>query len=159
MNVDPDLTLMPKPSSFDDLAREAETANGVDEKRAYEVGYGKPPCQTRFKKGHSGNPKGRTAGTKNLSTLLSEALNERVVVTQNGRRRKITKRKAIVTQLVNRSASADLPALKLVFDMVRDTEKRMDSAAPETASLSAEDEKVIAQLKARLDAKKRESDD
>ena len=73
----------------------------------YEVGYGKPPCQTRFKKGHSGNPKGRTAGDKNLSTLLSEALNERVVVTQNGRRRKITKRKAIVTQLVNRSASAD----------------------------------------------------
>jgi hypothetical protein len=159
MNVDPDLTLMPKPSSFDDLAREAETASAVDEKSAYEVGYGKPPCQTRFEKGHSGNPKGRTAGAKNLSTLLSEALNERVVVTQNGRRRKITKRKAIVTQLVNRSASADLPALKLVFDMVRHTENRMDSAAPETVSFSGEDEKVIAQLKARLDAKKRESDD
>jgi hypothetical protein len=158
MNVDPDLTL-PKPSSFDDLAREAEAANAVDEKRGYDVGYGKPPCQTRFKKGHSGNPKGRTAGDKNLSTLLSEALNERVVVTQNGRRRKITKRKAIVTQLVNRSASADLPALKLLLDMVRDTENRMDSAAPETASFSAEDHKVIAQLNARLDAKKRESDD
>jgi hypothetical protein len=43
--------------------------------------------------------------------------------------------------------------------MVRDTENRMASAAPETASFSAEDEKVIAQLKARLDAKKRESDD
>lgn len=157
MNVDPYLT--PKPSSFDDLAREAETANAVAEKRAYEVGYGKPPCQSRFKKGQSGNPKGRTAGAKNLSTLLSEALNERVVVTQNGKRRKITKRKAIVTQLVNRSASADLPALKLVFDMVRDTENRIDSAAPETASFSAEDKKVIAQLKARLDAKKRESDD
>ena len=122
MNVDSDLT------------REAETANAIDEKRAYEVGYGKPPCQTRFKKGHSGNPKGRTAGTKNLSTLLSEALNERVVVTQNGRRRKITKCKAIVTQLVNRSANADLPSLKLVFDLVRHTENRMDSAAPETAS-------------------------
>ena len=157
MNVDPDLT--PKPSSFDDLAREAETANAVAEKRAYEVGYGKPPCQSRFKKGQSGNPKGRTAGAKNLSTLLSEALNERVVVTQNGRRRKITKCKAIVTQLVNRSASADLPSLKLMFELVRHTENRKDSAAPETASFSAEDEKVIAQLKARLDAKKRESDD
>ena len=159
MNVEPDLTAMPKPSSCDDLARDAETANAVDEKSGYAVGYGKPPCQTRFKKGQSGNPKGRTAGARNLSTLLSEALNERVVVTQNGKRRKITKRKAIITQLVNRSASADLPALKLLFDMVRDTENRMDSAAPETASFSAEDEKVIAQLKARLDAKKRESDD
>jgi hypothetical protein len=35
----------------------------------------------------------------------------------------------------------------------------MDSAAPEAASFSAEDERVIAQLKARLDDKKRESDD
>ena len=60
---------------------------------------------------------------------------------------------------MNRSASAHLPALKLVFDMVRDTENRMASAAPETASFSAEDEKVIAQLKARLDAKSRESHD
>ena len=101
---------------------------------------------------------GRPA-TRTFSTLLSEALNERVVVTQNGRRRKITKRKAIVTQLVNRSASADLPALKLLLHMVRDAENRVDSAAPETASFSAEDEKVIAQLMARLGAKKRESDD
>jgi hypothetical protein len=68
-----------------------------DERHDYEVGYGKPPCQTRFRKGQSGNPKGRTAGDKNLSTLLREALNEHVVVTENGRRRKITKRKAILT--------------------------------------------------------------
>ena len=118
-----------------------------DERHDYEVGYGKPPCQTRFRKGQSGNPKGRTAGDKNLSTLLRETLNEHVVVTENGRRRKISKRKAILTQLVNRSASADLPSLKLVFELVRHTENRMDSAAPETASFSAEDEKVIAQLK------------
>jgi len=25
----------------------------------YDVGYGKPPKQSRFKKGHSGNPYGR----------------------------------------------------------------------------------------------------
>jgi hypothetical protein len=130
-----------------------------DDMHDYQVGYGKPPCQTRFRKGQSGNPKGRTAGDKNLSTLLREALNEHVVVTENGRRHKITKRKAIVTQLVNRSASADLPAVKIVLDMVRDIENRMESAAPEAASFSVEDEKVIAQLKLRLRGKKRESDD
>jgi len=27
----------------------------------YEVGYGKPPLQTRFRKGQSGNPRGRLA--------------------------------------------------------------------------------------------------
>jgi len=51
---------------------------------------------TRFKRGQSGNPKGRPGGAKNLSTLLSEALNEAVIVAENGGRRKITKRQAII---------------------------------------------------------------
>jgi len=67
-----------------------------DKEANYEVGYGKPPCHTRFVKGQSGNPRGRPPGTKNLKTLLSEALNEMVIVTDNGRSRKITKRE--VTQ-------------------------------------------------------------
>src|SRR5215469_5153687 len=58
-----------------------------EKQRDYEVGYGKPPRSSRFKKGQSGNPRGRPSGSKNLSTLLSEALNEPVIVTENGRRR------------------------------------------------------------------------
>src|SRR6266850_7007882 len=79
-----------------------------DKQRDYEGGYGKPPRHTRFKPGRSGKPRGRPSGSKNLTTLLSEALNEFVIVAENGRRRKITKRQAIVTQLVNRSAKSDL---------------------------------------------------
>ena len=33
--------------------------------KSYRVGYGKPPKRTRFKKGHSGNPKGRKKGSRN----------------------------------------------------------------------------------------------
>ena len=93
-----------------------------DQKRDYKVGYRKPPRQTRFTKGQSGNPRGRSPGAKNLKTLLSDALNEFVIVSENGVRRKITKREAIVTQLVNRSASADFRAIKILLDMVRDIE-------------------------------------
>ena len=73
-----------------------------DRKTGYEVGYGRPARHTRFEKGRSGNPRGRPPRAQNLKTLLSDALNETVIVAENGKRRKITKRVAIITQLVNR---------------------------------------------------------
>lgn len=38
----------------------------------YEVGFGKPPSETRFKPGQSGNPKGRPRGAKNKRRGLAE---------------------------------------------------------------------------------------
>jgi hypothetical protein len=118
--------------------------------RDYEVGYGKPPRHTRFAKGQSGNPRGRPAGAKNFTTLLSEALNETVTVTENGKRRKVSKREAIIAQLVNRSAMADLRAIKLLFDIVRDLEHPTEPASPEAAASGEADRKVIEQLRARF---------
>jgi hypothetical protein len=66
-----------------------------ESKRTYDVGYGKPPRHSRFKKGRSGNPHGRPQGSRNMSTLLDRALNEQVVVSENGKRKTITKRDAV----------------------------------------------------------------
>ena len=80
-------------------------------KRDYQIGYGKPPRGRPFQKGQSGNPRGPRR--KDLSALLIAALNEPVYVTIDGKRRKITKREAIVTQMVNKSAkgAADIAAM------------------------------------------------
>ena len=125
--------------------------------RDYEVGYGKQPRYSQFKKGQSGNPRGRPSGSKNLATLVSVALNEPVIVVENGGRRKITKREAIIKQLVNRSTKADWRAIKILLDIVREIENRVE---PETgeSSFSAADEKVIEQIKARWHAKKGDFD-
>jgi hypothetical protein len=116
----------------------------------YEIGYGKPPRHTRFAKGQSGNPRGRPRGAKNFTTLLEEALNEPVTVTENGGRRKVSKRQAIVTQLVNRSATADFRAIKLLFDIVRDIERQTEPASDETAEFSEADQKVLEQIRSRF---------
>ena len=116
----------------------------------YEIGYGKPPRQTRFAKGQSGNPRGRPPGAKNLTTLLNEALDERVLVTENGGRRKVSKRQAIVTQLVNRAATADFRAIKMLLDFARDIEGQSEPASAETSRFTEADEKVIEQIKARF---------
>ena len=131
----------------------------VEKQGDYEVGYGKPPRRTRFKKGQSGNPRGRPSGSKSLRTVVSEALNELVIVTDNGKHRKITKREAIVTQLVNRSATADWRAVKILLDILRDIEGQTESGSPETSAFTAADKKVIALLIARQYRKKGQSDD
>jgi hypothetical protein len=121
-----------------------------DHERDYEVGYGKPPRDTRFTKGRSGNPRGRSPGAKNLKTLLSEALNELVIVAENGGRRKVTKREAIIKQLVNQSATADWRAIKILLDLIREIEGQSEPASPETSAFSEGDEKVLEQLRARF---------
>jgi len=116
----------------------------------HRTGYGKPPSHRRFVKGQSGNPRGRPAGAKNLKTLLNKALNEPVIVTENGGRRKISKREAIVTQLVNGSAKGDFKAIQILLAMLRDIEGQTEPAAPETSAFSEADQKVLEQLRARF---------
>ena len=99
-------------------------------------------CTPRFKKGQSGNPRGRPK--KNLPALLVAALNEPVFVTIDGERRKITKREAVITQLVNESASANLRATKMLIDMMKDIERKTGTEPPpEPHRLAPADEEVI----------------
>jgi hypothetical protein len=85
--------------------------------REYTVGKGKPPKHTRFQKGQSGNPTGRRKGSKNVATLLEQVLNERVAVTENGKRRTISKLEAMLKQLANKAASGDHHAIKLLIPL------------------------------------------
>jgi len=120
-----------------------------DDERDYEVGYGKPPPHTRFAKGQSGNPRGRLPGAQNMKTLLTKALNELVVVTDHGGRRKVSKRQAIVTQIVNRAAKPDFKAIPILLGMLRDIERDSDPQ-PADPILTEADQQIIARIKARL---------
>jgi Family of unknown function (DUF5681) len=124
-----------------------------DDEVDYEVGYGKTPRHSRFVKGQSGNPRGRPPGAKNMKTLLNKALGEVVVVTENGGRRKLSKREAIVTQLVNRSAKADFKAIQILLGMLRDIERDTDPHSSEPTFTEA-DRQIIQRIQARFSGEK-----
>ncbi len=69
-----------------------------------EVGYGHPPKKTRFKKGESGNPKGRPKGSISLIAALMQELERTLTVKEGGRETRITKARALVRQTVKTAA-------------------------------------------------------
>ena len=100
----------------------------TEKKRDYEVGHGKPPVGTRFKKGQSGNPGGRAK--KNPPPLLVRKFDEQVVVATNGRRQKTTRRQVVIVQLVDQPTRAGLFATKLLTDVLKEIEKASLSPRP-----------------------------
>jgi hypothetical protein len=111
----------------------------------YSVGYGKPPQHARFHKGQSGNPRGRPKGSRNLSTLMAKALNEPVVISENGKRKRITKREAVLKQLVNKAASGDAKAIQLLLGEIRQLEGR-EPPSTESVLFDEADRELISQL-------------
>ena len=112
------------------------------------VGYGRPPRATRFRPGQSGNPRGRPKGARNFSTVIASALSERVAVTENGRRRRITKLEAAIKQLVNRAAAGDARATALLIQLVQANEAKANQ--PDTERVAEADTIVMAELQRRL---------
>jgi hypothetical protein len=129
------------------------------------VGYGQPPVATRFRKGQSGNPKGRPRGVKNLKTLLQEALNEKITVNENGKRRAITKMQAGMKQLANKVASGDVKTALRLIDLqyrdegldraIREDDRGpLVSSLPESATALEQLEEISQRLRARIAKRK-----
>jgi hypothetical protein len=99
----------------------------------YEVGHGRPPAEYRFKKGQSGNPKGRPRGSKNLMTLMEHELEQQVPVQENGHRRKITKREAMVKQLINKAVLGDLKTFLFLVPHIQEADARAQARRERTS--------------------------
>lgn len=118
--------------------------------RPFEVGYGKPPRHTQFAKGKSGNPKGRGKGVRNFATEIQEELNTRVPITENGIRKKITKRKAVAKQLVNKAAAGDPKSIPVLLNEARQHEVGSATAYGLEVLCRPEDQLVMANIVKRI---------
>ncbi|MEQ3708991.1 MAG: DUF5681 domain-containing protein [Tateyamaria sp.] len=77
----------------------------------YEVGYGKPPKSTQFKKGQSGNRNGRRKGAKGVQANLRRELEAKITVQENNRTVRITKAEALAKRLTTAALKGDMKAI------------------------------------------------
>ena len=113
-----------------------------------DVGYGRPPIHSRFKKGASGNPTGRLKGVKNLKTDLQEELAELISVRYGKHKYQLTKQRAIIKSLVAAAVRGDTKAAAAVFALcervleVGDGDDAPNALSPEGKELI---ERLVAQ--------------
>lgn len=119
-----------------------------------EVGYGKPPIHTRFRKGQSGNPKGRPKGVRNFKTDLREELQEFVVIREGTRTLKISKQRAIAKTLTAKTLKGDTRALSTLLSFMARflLDPASDTAVEEP--LNAEEQEILAAYIERVQRRK-----
>ncbi len=84
-----------------------------------EVGYGKPPKATRFKKGQSGNPKGRTKGSRSFKTDVMATLEAPVQLKEKGRVKTVATQQAALLRLREKALSGNARALDRLIELAR----------------------------------------
>jgi hypothetical protein len=90
-------------------------------KTQHEVGYGKPPKKTQFKKGKSGNPEGRpkrTQENKSLRQMLRDLALKEVPGQINGKQTKLTFIEAIFVKQLSEALKGNIGAAKFLISLI-----------------------------------------
>ncbi len=120
-----------------------------------EVGYCKPPKHSQFKKGHSGNPKGRPKKDQTVPETFRRIGKQKVRVNGKHGPEFITKFEASVTQLFNKAATGDVRAMQILLKIMKDCPSLVtEPDPPVNFVVNFVDPKTRKQLPGILDRKK-----
>jgi hypothetical protein len=96
-------------SLFEKAQKESES-----EKYVYKVGRGRPPAESRYKPGQSGNPLGRPKGSKNLRKAVEEILTDKITIREGNKRRRVSRLEAIFRVCTEQALKGDHRAIRTV---------------------------------------------
>ena len=82
------------------------------------IGYRRPPKASQFKKGTSGNPRGRPRGSRGIGNILHDVTKQKIAVTENGRTRWMQAVEVMLRRLINEAVQGDQGALKFIFTLM-----------------------------------------
>ncbi len=123
-----------------------------DDDRDYEVGYRRPPKETRYQEGQSGNPNGRPKGAKGLKASLKRELRATITVNKGGQKRRISKSEALAKRVVERALMGDASATRMLMavddELSRDIEAQAATVRA-AAELEPDDREILTHFAAR----------
>ena len=98
-----------------------------------QAGYKRPPAKNRFRKGQSGNPRGRWRGQRNLPAVLAEILDQTVPVKQGNKSQLMSKGEALIKMLMSMAHQGHRGAINAMLNI---TEKigRIENAELESGA-------------------------
>lgn len=79
----------------------------------YKVGYGRPPKSHQFKKGQSGNPKGRPKYPTTIKEALVRNLSKKVTITEDGVHKRVIVLDVFVRQFVKEMLKCNMKAVEI----------------------------------------------
>ncbi len=94
------------------MAARADRMSGQEE-----IGYGKPPRVTRFRKGQSGNPRGRPKN-RHREVPHDAVLGQMVTIREDGRERRVTAAEAFLLQLTRKGLAGDSAAARASLEAI-----------------------------------------
>jgi hypothetical protein len=97
----------------------------------YDVGYGKPPKSTQFRKGQSGNPRGRKRSDENLIIVFKRLASRLVKVSTKGVTQSMPMAQAVVLQNLKAALNQDQIAMGNIFRLMEVTGEFLDWSNPE----------------------------
>jgi len=106
-----------------------------------ESGYGRPPKNSRFRPGQSGNPRGRPKGASNLKTDVANLLNKRVAIREDGELRYVTRQEAMLLSLYAKAVQGDTKASSQLFTMLTKPDNR--DLAPSQYQVVTDNDRAI----------------
>lgn len=110
--------------------------------RKDQIGYGKPPKHSHWKKGQSGNPRGRPKGARGLKNDLDRVLRKVLTIEGRGTTLKGTTQLLALEMLARRAATGDVRSIKALVDLVLTVFGPGDRGG-ETEQLSENDRKLL----------------
>jgi hypothetical protein len=121
----------------------------ADDEKPYCVGYGRPPAETRFKPGVSGNPKGRRKKTPSFSEVTEQVLNEQIELRTGDRLLRMSNRQALVRSAIRQALNGKPRLLSVLPAIMRYENENLQGRADANLNLAAEDEAILADFLAR----------